>query len=391
MPLRVGIDVRVADPAEPGQQRYLWRLGAWLGGRGHDVRVLTVREQRPDVAVPNGVVLERLHGLSRSELRRRITALELDALLLNPERSRRYRGLPANVLRSGYGTEHYVQKLRSFRHPLERGLRAALRANPWDTAERRWERAFYESTEPTPEIVAQSGYMKRQILGSYRVDEARVHVIHNPVDASEYSPPARLALREEMRARWSIPPDAFCLLVLAHNFRLKGLWDILPVLAAGEPDVHLLVAGRGTGDAQRARARRLVDRLGLEDRVVLAGPVRPSLHAHAAADALLHLSWHDSFGFVVLEAMACGLPVVTTPHVGAAELVEDGVSGFLVDPGSRPAIAGAIDRLREPAARAAMGHRAAHVGAAHDEPGNFERMEAVMTSAAVRRGRPISP
>ena len=391
MTLRIGIDVRVADPAEPGQQRYLWRLGSWLGTRGHAVHMLSVRKQRGEVAVGKGVVLDRLHGLSRTELGHRLAALELDALLLNPERSRRYRGLPANVLRSGYGTEHYVQKLRSFRNPLERGLRAALRANPWDAAERRWERAFYEATEPAPEIVAQSEYMKRQILESYAVSEERVHVVHNAVDTDEYSPSARLAVREEMRARWSIPPDAVCLLVLAHNFRLKGLWDILPALASGQPDVHLLVAGRGTGERQRARARRLVRRLGLEDRVTLAGPVRPSLHAHAAADALLHLSGHDSFGFVVLEAMACGLPVVTTPFVGAAELVRDGGSGLLVDPASRAEIAAAIDRLRDPGTREAMGRRAADVGATHDEPGNFARMERVMAIAAGRRGRPVAP
>jgi len=218
-----------------------------------------------------------------------------------------------------------------------------------------------------------------------------VHVIHNAVDTNEYSPAARLALRDEMRARWSIPPEACCLLVLAHNFRLKGLWDILPALPAGPPDVHLLVVGRGTGDAQRARARRLVHRLGLEGRVTLAGPIRPSLRAYAAADALLHLSWHDSFGFVVLEAMACGLPVVTTPFVGAAELVEHGTSGLLVDPGRRSAIAGAIDRLRDPAGREAMGRRAAVVGAAHGEPANFARMERVLALAAERRGRPIRP
>jgi UDP-glucose:(heptosyl)LPS alpha-1,3-glucosyltransferase len=389
-PLRVGIDIRVADPDEPGQQRYLWRLGAWLAGRGHDVRMLTVRAQPDRVETAPGVTLERLDDLGRRALRRRVESLELDALLLNPERSRSYRGVQANVLRSAYGTEHYVQKLRSFRSPAERALRTALRLNPWDAAERRWERAFYEATSPAPEIVAQSRYMKAQITGSYDVPEDRVHVIHNAVDTDEYSVEARTALRDEMRARWSIPAGACCLLVLAHNFRLKGLWDILPALAAGgAPDVHLLVVGRGTGRAQRSKARRLVSGLGLEGRVTLAGPIRPALHAHAAADALIHLSWHDSFGFVVLEAMACGLPVVTTRFVGASELVEDGASGLLVDPGSRDEIARAIEELRDLDVRTRMGRRAAATGAEHDEPANFRKLERVMRTAAERRGRPI--
>ncbi len=387
--MRIGIDIRTVDPIEPGQQRMLWRFGRWLAGRGHPVELLTLRSQRTDVTLPEGVTLHRLHALGRSALHRYVTALDLDVLLLNPERARRYRGLSANVLRSGYGTEHYAQKLRSFRGPLERGLRWLLRANPWDAAERTWERAFYEDAEPTPEIIAQSAYMKGQILASYDVAPERVHVVHNGIDTDEYSVETRTAERTRMRDRWAIPDDALCLLVLAHNFRLKGVWDILDVVAhrIDDPRVHVLVAGRGTGAAQRASARRRIERLGLADRVTLAGAVRPALHALAAADVLLHLSWHDSFGFVVLEAMACGLPVITTPRVGASELIDDGVSGLLVDPGSHAAIAAAIDRLRDPDTRAALGAEAARVGRAHNEPTCFGAMEEVLRIAAGRRAR----
>src|SRR5690606_9430881 len=116
-----------------------------------------------------------------------------------------------------------------------------------------------------------------------------------------------------------------------------GLWRILslmPRLDDPRQPVHLLVAGRGTGSGQRKKAERMVRSLGLDGRVTMAGEVRPSLHAVAASDCLIHLSWHDSFGFAALEAMACGLPVITTPYVGAAELIEHGESGLVVDPSS---------------------------------------------------------
>jgi UDP-glucose:(heptosyl)LPS alpha-1,3-glucosyltransferase len=390
--MRVGIDVRVADPQDSGQQRYLWRLGAWLGRRGHPVDFLALRRQPDDVVTPAGATLHRLHGRSRPQLLAYVSDLALDVLLINPERSRRYRGLPANLLRSGYGTEHYVQKLRSFRSPVERALRQALRYNPLDAAERRWERDFYEGTEPQPCVIAQSAYMRSEIMESYRVPADLIHVVPNGVDTEEFNPRVRRTLRSEMRARWGIPDDAVCLLVLAHNFRLKGLWDIFAALARrdGCEGIHLLVAGRGTGRAQRAEARRRVRRLGIESRVTLAGPVRPAIHAHAAADALVHLSWHDSFGFVILEAMACGLPVVTTPYVGASELMEDGVSGIIVDPGDRSAIGDAMIRLLDPNLRSTMGSQAALAGAAHDEVTNFARVEGVMNITAERTGRPIT-
>lgn len=388
--VRIGIDIRVADPTEPGQQRYLWRLGRWLADTGHETHYLTVKKQPDSVDVPAGATLHRCARLTRRRLREAVRGLEVDALLINPERSRRYRGVHANVLRAAYGTEHYRQKLRSFRHPVERALRDVWRKTPWVAAEARWERAFYEQTEPPPHVIAQSAYMRRQILESYRIPEGHVHVIHNAIDTSEFSPEARSAVRAHMRDRWSISDDAVCLLFLGHNFRLKGLWQLLRVLGRADlraRPTHLLVAGRGTGSGQRRKARRMIRRHGLDDRVTLAGPVRPSLDALAAADALVHLSWHDSFGFAPLEGMACGLPVVTTSYAGASELVEDTVSGLIVDPAVDDDVARAVRSLHDDGLRQRMGEAATRVGAKHDEPSNFLRILGVIEHAARDGGR----
>ncbi len=386
--MRIGIDIRIADPPGPGQPRYLWRLGAWLGSRGCDVHFLTVRPQPEAIVAPAGTQLRRLDKLGRTALRAEVSALSLDVLLLNPERSRRYRGVHANVLRSAYGTEQYRQKIRSFHNPVERALRASIRVAPWTLAERRWERAFYEGHGPAPDVIAQSAYMRAQILKSYRIPPDHVHVVHNAVDTGEHNPAMREVHRSETRARWGIPNEALCLLFLGHNFRLKGLWRILtlmPRLADTNQPMHLLVAGRGTGSGQRRQAERLVRSLGLEKQVTMAGEVRPSLNALAAADALIHLSWHDSFGFAALEAMACGLPVITTPYVGAAELIEHEVSGLVVDPASDESVVAAIESLRDERRRLAMGAAAAVVGASHDEPQNFAQVLQVFRTASARR------
>jgi glycosyltransferase involved in cell wall biosynthesis len=390
--VRIGIDMRVVPPQGPGQQRYLWRLGGWLGQQGHEVHFVTVLRQRGEAEAPAGTQCHDWHGRSAAAVRDAVQDLALDALLLNPERSRPFRGLRANVLRAAYGTEQYLQKLRSFRNPVEHAMRRALRAVPWTLADMHWEREFYEAHRPYPDVIAQSGYMRDQILGSYRIPAEHVHVVHNAVDVEEYRPERRLALRDEMRARWQIPPEALCLLFLGHNFRLKGLWqmlEVLPRLGKLDRPVHLLVAGKGTGEPQRRKARRLVRALGLERQVTFAGDVRPSLHAHAAADALLHLSWHDSFGFVSLEAMASGLPVVTTRYVGAAELIADGESGLLVDPAKDEEIIAAIRRLADDGFRARVGAAAAVEGARHDEPRNFAQVHAVIRTAVARGAGPI--
>lgn len=142
--------MRVLPPQGPGQQRYLWRLGTWLAQQRHEVHFLTVLRQKESVEAPAGTAYHDWHGRSATEVRRGVQDLALDALVLNPERSRPFRGLRANVLRAAYGTEQYLQKLRSFRNPLEYAARQALRAVPWTLADMHWERQFYEATAPIP-------------------------------------------------------------------------------------------------------------------------------------------------------------------------------------------------------------------------------------------------
>ena len=385
--MRIGLEIRLPDRQESGQQRYLWRLGAWLAERSHDVHYLTVLDHNPEVVPPAGTTLHRLGDARRSELLRRVRALELDVLLLNPERSRRFRGIRANVLRPAYGTQQYRQKLRSFRTPLRSAARRLLRVMPWVAVERLWERRFYETPDPPPRVIAVSRYMRDEVLDSYRIPEDHVHVIHNGVDLDEFNPTRREALRAEERGRWGIPDGAVCLLFMGHNYRLKGLWPLLEAVRAVRAerpaiDLHLLVAGRGTGRGQRGRAQRFIARHGLEKVVHVAGPIRPAIRAFAAADVFAHLSWHDAFGFVTLEAMASAVPVITTPYVGASEIVADGVSGLLVEPGDQEAITAAVRRMLDPEERRKIAVAALEEGRRHPEEGNFARVLEVFRAAA---------
>lgn len=387
--MRIAIDLRHFDPASSGQQRYIWRLGAWLAANGQDVHFLTVRHRTAHTQAPPGVQLHRVEVRSRAQLRAFLDELRPDILMLNPERSRRYRGIPANLLRPGYGTDHYSQKMRSFRHPLTSIARHLVRLTPWVQLERRWERAFYEGRTPPADVIAVSDYMRREILAGYAIPPGHVHVVHNGVDLAEFSPSERDRFRGEQRRAWGIPESAVCLLFIGHNYRLKGLWELVDAVRevrAGEHggNLHLLVAGRGTSEGQRRRARQLADLPDLRGALHLGGVVSPAMRAYAASDALVHLTWHDSFGFVALEAMASGLPVITTPFAGAAELIQDGVSGLLVDAGDRAAVVRALRRLLDPNLRRSMGLAAAATGAANPEQANFRKVLDVMRIARAR-------
>lgn len=389
--LRIAIDIRAPD-SSAGQQRYLWRLGNWLQAGGHDVHFLCLRRSvaPPGLAAPPA--FHALGGQSRSGLHRTVMEIRPDVLLVNPERAWPYRGIGVNVLRPGYGTQQYRQNLRSFRG-AESWLRRALRVAPWTLVARARERRFYTRGPILPDVIAVSRYMEREILDSYPVPSDHVHVVLNGVDLEEFSPGNREELRDGERRRWNIPPDAVCILFMGHNFRLKGLWDTLRDVAALRRegrDIHLLVAGRGTGRIQRRKARRLTATLGLSDVVHLAGPIRPAVRAFAAADFLLFPSWHDSFGFVVLEAMACGLPVITTRYAGASEIIDEGESGFLVAPEDREGVRERIRSLCERELRVGMGAAARRAAEPHGEEANFRSVERVFRTAAARRQGPVT-
>lgn len=368
-----------------------------MADRDHQVHLLcTDRDPGPGQGSDQCTV-HPFAGLTSAELVARVRALELDVLLLNPERSPHYHGIRANVLRPGYGTDQGVQNLRSVTNPLERGVRRVLRRTPPEMRKRERERAFYEGGvgdgDPEPEIVAISRYMEREILSSYDVSGDRIHLVHNGVDLEEFHPARREERREEARRRLGVPPDAICLLNMAHNYRRKGVWELMEWvrrLREQGMNAHLLVAGRGTGGRQRRKARALASRYGITDAVHMPGAVHPATEAYAAADVFIFPTWHDAFGFVVLEAMASGLPVVTTPYAGAAEVVEEGVSGFVVHPDDAATAVNRLLTLADPHRRAGMGRAARRVAEEHGEERNFREMEAVFRAAAHRRKGPVA-
>ena len=216
----------------------------------------------------------------------------------------------------------------------------------------------------TPEIVAISRAGRDEIARLHGVPEERLSVVYNGVDLERFHPRLRDAHRAGARAEARVPPDAWMLLFAGSGFPRKGLDVALGALRAlADNTARLVVIGRGDVGPYRARAREL----GVEGRVVWLG-VRPDIERwYAAADVLVLPTRYEPFGNVHLEALATGLPVVTSRVAGGAEVV-DPRCGAAVDARSPDEFAGAVARLR---ARPAAEVRAAARAAA--EPFTFAR------------------
>lgn len=201
--------------------------------------------------------------------------------------------------------------------------------------------------------IAGAAYRER-----YRVDPSRMRVLHPGVDLGRFSSPDRDACRREVRARYAIGPSEIVVLFVGMNFEVKGLEAILRAVArakARRPGamLRLLVVGRGN----EAKYRSLAVSLGIGDSVTFAGAHAEGVEAfYLASDLFMMLSAFDTFGMVVLEAMASRLPVIVSGTVGAKDLVREGVNGFVLpDRLDADAAAEKVVLLLDAPLRAAMG------------------------------------
>jgi UDP-glucose:(heptosyl)LPS alpha-1,3-glucosyltransferase len=230
----------------------------------------------------------------------------------------------------------------------------------------------------TPQLVAISRRGADEIARHYAVPAARLSVVYNGVDLERFHPRLRAQHRDAARDEAGIPRDAFAALFAGSGFERKGLGTAIRGLAQlADSSARLLVLGRGDTVAYR----RLADELGVAARVVWLG-ARPDIERwYAAADALALPTRYEPFGNVHLEALASGLPVVTSVVAGGAEVVDDRC-GATVAPDDAVALATALEKLR---GRSASELRDAARATA--EPFTFARQVGALEDVYRRLGR----
>jgi UDP-glucose:(heptosyl)LPS alpha-1,3-glucosyltransferase len=177
-------------------------------------------------------------------------------------------------------------------------------------------------------IIAVSEQVKRDIVAQYSVPSEKVAVLYNGVDTRRFHPARRGEVRDQIRNRWKIPCDAPLVLFVGSGFRRKGLDQLLCAWRSPHLDrVFLLVVG---ADARLGSYRAQADAVA-PGRIVFAGPQDDVEDCYGAADVVALPSRQEGFGNVVLEALACGLPVMVSRDVGAAEILRGPLSAGIVD------------------------------------------------------------
>lgn len=375
--MRIALAVDRFDPQAGGLEQWTVSLARHLLERGHAVHVVAFAEANHALPVtmrlvaPGGGIMHRAARLGAA-----LAGVGADVV---HDTGSSWAG---DVFQPQAGSRLLSQARLVATEPPGRRLRAML--SPVSIRQR-WEMARLERRQlrAARRIIVVSRLVRAQLCARYGVAPAATVLISNGVDTARFTA-ARLApLRAAARAALGVGQRVL-FLASAHNMRLKGVDTALramaPLVASGAA-LHLAVAGTPADADWQA----LVARLGLGGHVTFLGPVATMEPLFAAADAMVHATRWDAGSLSTIEAGAAGLPVITTAMNGAAELIADGQTGFVLpDPEDAAALGARMRMLLDPVLRARMGAAARAASVAHDLRDNLAAVEAELVAAARR-------
>jgi len=360
-----------------GAERYMDTLSAALSDAGAEVRILCASWDGSSagkvgvkrISVPRKPVLLRLLLFARAV--REWAANHPDWLLFSLER------VPgAEVYRAGDGV-HAEWLLR--KRALRPGTWPLDSLRPLNLVYRHLERAMFGSPALRL-VIANSNRGREEIVRRFGLPAEKIRVVHNGIDIARFPLDRKGDARARFRIRFGISDAETVFLFVGSGFARKGVGTIaraarllaergcdpfrVILVGKGDPAMYVRSAGPASG------------------RLLFTGPVAGADDLFLGADAFLFPTVYEPFSNACLEAMAAGLPVVTTTVNGASEVLREGESGFLLeDPLDASALADRMGKLFSLDLRGRMGEEARRVAEAHPVERNTRETLEVLDAA----------
>jgi UDP-glucose:(heptosyl)LPS alpha-1,3-glucosyltransferase len=355
--------VRRGYSSSGGAEAYLKRLARGLVELGHSAVLLTTNDW-PASEWPFGEIRHlraRSAGAFADELEQLRPKAQTD-VLVSLERV-----CSCDVFRAGDGVHQaWLNRRASYEKPWKK---LARRFNPKHSDILRLEKALLNDRR-AERVIANSQMVKNEIVDLYNYRPDRIDVVRNgvPLDECRFDP----AVREKARKELGLSVDELAILFVGSGWARKGLrFAIQAVESVKNRKLRLLVAGRGYQSEFQTSTARFLGEL---------GDLRPM---YAAADFFILPTIYDPFSNASLEALASGLPVITTRANGFSEVMEDKIHGSIVDraddiPALRKAIELWADSTWRSAARSSILKRASQ----YDIANNVKQTIAVLVQAS---------
>jgi len=309
-----------------GAERYLNLLASHLVREGHDVHIFA---NKWPGGTNNGVTFHKvpmIGGLSILKVWSFAVAawvvlrrFDADIIFSNE------RLFSQDILRTSDGVHKTWLRIRMrYSSPFRRlsfiinPLHLSIRILDWHIFNRRAYR----------KIIAPSNFIKQNILSEYRnVRPDDITVIYNGVDLDRFHPANENKYRDLIRKQLGITETVKLLLFIGTGFERKGLRYAIESMQYLPANTFLAVIGKGSIKLYK----EIAEKISVSDRVLFLGPVDDAERYYAASDILVAPTLYEPMANVILEALASGLPVVTTRDSGNSEVVSAGENGWLID------------------------------------------------------------
>jgi UDP-glucose:(heptosyl)LPS alpha-1,3-glucosyltransferase len=376
---------------EGGQERFLSRLATFLLTRGHEVKILTARHGTVpgvDVRVVSGghSPLRSARDWAYSRAIAKALVSEKADVTFGEQKT-----WGCQVIRPGGGSEdeYWIQRFRDWRFPIPMppALRFLSLKRFFDI---RAERNGYAAPE-LRRVIANSRMVRDALVVRYPRLREKIEIVYNGCNTERFHPDHAQRWRNETAVGLGLDPQALTGICVGYGFRLKGVGNAIAAVALarrrapGLRKLQLIVVGRG----QEGACRRQVVRLGLEENVRFVGNTATPERYYAAADFLIFPTFYDPCANVTLEALASGIPVITTARNGAGELLEGGNAGLVVEhPRDLSRMADWMLGLKDPDILNAQKTAARALAMKHPLEGKLARIEAILCECAAARPAP---
>ena len=380
--MRIAIVLKTFTTSRGGAEVWSSSFARWLLRRGHEVHVVAAKASEDVQRM--GVAMHLIPTRSSTRFAKRSQALlsQLNVDIVHDMGA----GWYFDVFQSHVGllSQYRAALLRLMPPPKAWLKRFAAAVLPTYWCKNRMMRRQYSGRQDS-RYLALSRAIADDLQRVHGIARARINVVPNGVDIARFTPSTNPRLRRQVRASLGAGDESLVLLLVAQNHELKGLPTVLRAagrLIGNGKDVWLAVVG---GRPEAAHIR-LINELGISARVNYIGWTDPRPF-YQAADVYVHPSHYDACSLAVLEALASGLPVITSSANGASELLQQGETGYVLrDANDVTSLSQHLITLCDLPVRRRMGRRARLVAEANSMEKNFERIEQVYREILAERG-----
>ena len=373
------------NPGLGGAETYMSDFAKYLIGKGHEVHFYT----QDDIGEYEGI---KFHIIKVTGLSKKIRWMQWLSFLNQARKESEKENfdvvmgtgkcLGVNVFQPHGGTVRASHRqnailVRNSFHIFLKKLSNLV--SPKHIVARKIEKDQYSN--PKTIFVAISQMVRNHMKEFYNIPEGRIELVYNGIDTSRFSP-VNTEERDAAKKALGLPVDKLIFSVVAHNFKLKGIKEIIEAIELVKKtndNFLVVVAGYGKQKAYLQQA----ENAGVSDCIKFLGAVKTPEDVYKASDVYVQPTWYDPCSLVVLEAMAAGLPVITSKFNGAGEFIDSGKEGYIISrPDSKEELATAMINLFDKKLRIEQGDSAREKIKDQTLQNNFEQMLKVFEKAS---------